>query len=147
MNLLLKELTIQTACGAAGIRSPRNYCLYLQDLCWVIMAIPALDMYDFMSLSSCAPGLSHMTRSKAHHILQDLGGWYGTSRRLTFTCQQGPHVIWLRVVGVIEDEVLHNDAIGLNRGAPVHLHSVGVERVQPQVRGRSRGTWQTQDPV
>lgn len=67
-------------------------------------------------------------------------GYYSTSRRLTFSRQQGPHVIWLRVVGVIQDEVLHNDAIGLDRGAPVHLDSIGVERVQPQVRWRSRGT-------
>lgn len=65
----------------------------------------------------------------------------GSSRKLTFSCQQGPHVIWLRVVGVIEDEVLHDDAIGLGRGTPVHLDSVGVEWVQPQVRWRSRGTW------
>lgn len=35
------------------------------------MAISALDMYDFMSLSSCVPGLSYMTRSKAQHMLQE----------------------------------------------------------------------------
>lgn len=63
--------------------------------------------------------------------------YYSTSRRLTFSCQQGPHVIRLRVVGIVEDEVLHNDAIWLSRRAPMHLHSVGVEWVQPQVRWRS----------
>lgn len=66
----------------------------------------------------------------------------GSSRKLTFSRQQGPHVIWLCVVGVIEDEVLHDDAVGLSRGTPVHLDSIGVEWVQPQVRWRSRGTWQ-----
>lgn len=64
--------------------------------------------------------------------------WWGiVSRMLTFSRQQGPHVIRLRVVGIVENEVLHNDAIGLSRGTPVHLDSIGVERVQPQVRRRS----------
>lgn len=60
-----------------------------------------------------------------------LPGW------LTFSCQQGPHVVRLRVVGIVQDEVLHDDAIGLGGRAPVHLHGVGVEWVQPQVRRRS----------
>lgn len=71
-------------------------------------------------------------------------GYSSTWRRLTFSCQQGPHVIWLCVVGIVQDEILHNDAIGLHRWAPVHLDSVGVERVQPQVRRRSGGPWQRQ---
>lgn len=64
-----------------------------------------------------------------------------TSGWLTFSCQQGPHFIRLRVVGVVQDEVLHNDAVGLSRGTPVHLDCIGVEGVQPQVRWRGRGTW------
>lgn len=71
-------------------------------------------------------------------------GYYSTWRRLTFSCQQGPHVIRLCVVGIVQDEILHNDAIGLHRWAPVHLDSIRVERVQPQVRWRSGGAWQRQ---
>lgn len=37
----------------------------------MIMAISALDMYDFISLSSHVSGLSYMTRSKAQYMLQE----------------------------------------------------------------------------
>lgn len=57
---------------------------------------------------------------------------------LTFLREQSPHVIGLRVVCIVQDDVLHDDAIGFDGRTPVQLHGVWVDWMQPEVRRRSR---------
>lgn len=57
---------------------------------------------------------------------------------LTFFPQQSPHVIGLRVVCIIQDDILHDDAIGFDWRTPMHLHGVWVDWLQPEVGWRRR---------
>ena len=44
---------IETAGSVAGILELLAASLYLQDVCWMIMTISSVDMYDFTSQQSC----------------------------------------------------------------------------------------------